>query len=51
MDRNKQDVEKYNWYVIDEFGRLYVAYSERDAYMVRSTVGGTVYRRWRLFEE
>ena len=45
MTHRIQKAEKYTWCVIDESGRLYVAYSEIDAYMVQGTVGGTIYRR------
>jgi hypothetical protein len=33
----------YQWCVIDDCGRLYVAYSETDATYVQHTVGGTIY--------
>lgn len=36
------NIERYEWCVISR-GRLYVAYSETDANMVRSTVGGEIY--------
>ena len=41
--------ENYLWCVISR-GRLYVAYSESDACMVRSTVGGEIYWEGRKYQ-
>lgn len=40
--------EKYKWCVVSR-GRLYVSHNESDAYMVRSTVGGTIYYEGRPY--
>ncbi len=43
------NVGNYEWCVVDGNGRLYVAYSESDAYMVQHTVGGTIYFEGRKY--
>ena len=37
------------WFVVDDFGNVYAAYSESDAYMVQHTVGGTIYFEGRKY--
>jgi hypothetical protein len=32
-----------DWTVIDKAGRVYIAFSESDAFFVRDSVGGSIY--------